>query len=103
SRRFDQLSERLLDLRWERALGRLQDRDDLRRGYLLHGGSSCLGWTSRAQNAADGSGRGGRTAAQSSTRSRTTSDRHVSRPIAGVHARAAAERESTHVDGESLE
>ncbi len=35
-------------------------RRDLRRGYLLHGGSSCLGWTSSTQNAADGSGRGRR-------------------------------------------
>jgi hypothetical protein len=37
----DELTERLLDLRWKRTLLRLQSRDDLRRGYLLHGGSSC--------------------------------------------------------------
>ena len=35
--------------------------------------SSCLGWTSLAQNAANGNGRDGRTATQSSTRPRTTS------------------------------
>ena len=49
----DQLTERLLDSRWERTLRRLDGRDDLRRGYLLHGGSSCplgLGWRlSRSQ------------------------------------------------------
>jgi len=28
----DELAERLLDLRWERTLGRLQGRDDLRGG-----------------------------------------------------------------------
>ena len=37
----DQLAERLLNLRWERPLQRLRGRDDLRAGYLLHGGSSC--------------------------------------------------------------
>jgi uncharacterized protein with GYD domain len=50
----DQLAERLLDLRRERTLDRLHRRDDLRRGYLLHGGSSCprgLGWRlSRSQH-----------------------------------------------------
>src|SRR5437016_10799627 len=40
-RRSDELAERLLDLRWERTLRRLQGRDDLGGGYLLHGGSSC--------------------------------------------------------------
>src|SRR3954471_16673031 len=35
------LAERFLDQRRERALGRLQARDDLWRGYLAHGGSSC--------------------------------------------------------------
>src|SRR4051794_23684613 len=43
----DELAERLLDRRWERTLDRLHGRDDLRRGWLLHGGSSCprgLGW-----------------------------------------------------------
>src|SRR3954470_20070080 len=49
----DELAERLLDPRRQRTLARLQDRDDLRRGYLLHGGSSCprgLGWRlSRSQ------------------------------------------------------
>src|SRR5439155_373353 len=49
----DELAECLQDLRWERALDRLRGRDDLRRGYLLHGGSSCprgLGWRlSRSQ------------------------------------------------------
>ena len=52
-RRSDELAERLLDLRWERTLRRLQGRDDLGGGYLLHGGSSCprgLGWRlSRSQ------------------------------------------------------
>jgi hypothetical protein len=40
-RRPNELPERLLDLRWERTLRRLQRRHDLRRGYLLHRGSSC--------------------------------------------------------------
>jgi len=37
----DELTERLLDLRWQRTLQRLQSRDNLGGGYLLHGGSSC--------------------------------------------------------------
>jgi hypothetical protein len=37
----NELAERLLDLRWERTLSNLRGRDDLRAGYLLHGGSSC--------------------------------------------------------------
>ena len=49
----DELAERLLDLRRQRTLGRLQGPDDLRRGYLLHGGCSRprgLGWRlSRSQ------------------------------------------------------
>jgi site-specific DNA recombinase len=40
-RRPDELAERLLDLRRERTLHRLQGRNDLRLGYLRHGGSSC--------------------------------------------------------------
>src|SRR5215211_677581 len=40
-RRPDQLAQRLLNLRRQRALRRLQGRDDLGRSYLLHGGSSC--------------------------------------------------------------
>ena len=48
------LTERLLDLRWQRTLDSLDSRHDLRRGYLLHGGSSCprgLGWRlSRSQH-----------------------------------------------------
>ena len=50
----DELTQCLLDLRWQRALDRRRGRDDLRRGYLLHGGSSCprgLGWRlSRSQH-----------------------------------------------------
>jgi hypothetical protein len=46
----DELPERFLNLRWERTLGRLQARDDLRCGYVLHGGSSCpLGLGSRPE------------------------------------------------------
>ena len=37
----DELTERLLDSRWERTLRRLQVGDDPGDGYLLHGGSSC--------------------------------------------------------------
>jgi len=37
----DQLAERILNLRRQRTLQRLHGRDDLRAGYLLHGGSSC--------------------------------------------------------------
>jgi hypothetical protein len=52
-RRADELAQRLLNLRWKRALRCLPGRDDPRRGYLLHGGSSCprgLGWhLSRSQ------------------------------------------------------
>jgi hypothetical protein len=40
SRSPDQLAERCLNLRCERTLGHLHGRDDLRCGYLLHGGSS---------------------------------------------------------------
>ena len=40
SRCPDQLTQRLLDLRWQRTLRRLQGRDDLGGGYLLHSGSS---------------------------------------------------------------
>ncbi len=40
-RRTDELAQRFLDLRRQRTLRRRQGRDDLRRGYLLHGGSSC--------------------------------------------------------------
>jgi hypothetical protein len=39
--RPNELTERLLDPRWERTLPRLQRGHDPRRGYLLHGGSSC--------------------------------------------------------------
>ena len=49
----DEPTERLLNWRWERTLRCLQGRDDLRRGYLPHGGPSCprgLGWRlSRSQ------------------------------------------------------
>src|SRR5215203_6641862 len=52
-RAAQRLAERLLNWWWERTLRRLQGRDDLRRGYLPHGGSSCprgLGWRlSRSQ------------------------------------------------------
>jgi hypothetical protein len=41
SRCPDQVAERLPNPRWERTLQRLRARDDLRAGYLLHGGSSC--------------------------------------------------------------
>ena len=34
----DELAERFLNLRRERQLRRLRGRDDLRAGYLLHGG-----------------------------------------------------------------
>jgi hypothetical protein len=37
-RHADQLAERLLNLRWERHLGRLGAGDHLRTGYVLHGG-----------------------------------------------------------------
>ena len=37
----DELAERFLNLRRQRTLQRLRGRDDLRAGYLLHGGSSC--------------------------------------------------------------
>src|SRR5581483_9021425 len=56
----DQLAERLLDLRRQHPLGRRRGRDDRRPGYLPHGGSSSLEWTSATQNAAHGSGRGRR-------------------------------------------
>src|SRR5581483_1000955 len=69
----DELAERLLDLRRQRPLSHSRGRDDRRAGYLPHGGSSCLGWTSTARNAAHGNGRDGRTATQTSTRFRTTS------------------------------
>ena len=49
---------------------------DLLNQYLLHGGSSCLGWTSSAQHAPNRSGRGGRTAVSSSTGYGTTSKWH---------------------------
>jgi hypothetical protein len=55
---------RLLYLRWKRVLRRFCGRGDLWRPSLLHGGSSCVGWTSSAQNAAEGRGRGGRTAVE---------------------------------------
>jgi Transposase DDE domain group 1 len=77
----DELAERLLNLRWERTLRCLQGRDDLRRGYLLHGGSSCprgLGWRlSRSQ--AERTRREDRR--QSSTRSRTTSRPSTGRAV----------------------
>jgi len=38
----DQLAERLLNLRRQRTLQRLHGRDDLRAGYLLHGGPPVL-------------------------------------------------------------
>jgi hypothetical protein len=72
-RRADKLTERLLNRRGEQTLRRLDRPDDLRHGYLQHGGSSFPGLTSDTRNAANGNGRGGRTAAQTSTRSRTTS------------------------------
>ena len=56
----DEFTQRLLDLRWERALRVLGRRGDLRCGYLLHGGSSCSAWTSSTPHASNGSGRGGR-------------------------------------------
>jgi hypothetical protein len=37
----NELAQRLLNLRWERTLRRLQGRDDPGHGYLAHGGSSC--------------------------------------------------------------
>jgi len=37
----DELAERFLDLRWERALSELARGGDLGRRYLLHGGFSC--------------------------------------------------------------
>jgi transposase len=54
---------------------------DLINQYLLHGGSSCLGWNSSAQHAPNRSGRGGSTAASSSTDYGTTSS------LAGTAAR----------------
>jgi hypothetical protein len=39
--RADELTQRILDSRWERTLRRLQGRNDLGGRYLLHGGSSC--------------------------------------------------------------
>ena len=57
----DELAERFLNLRRQRTLHRLGRRDDLRSGYLLHGGSSCpRGLGLVAPNAPNRSGRGGR-------------------------------------------
>jgi len=54
--------------------------------------SSCLGWTSLAQNAANGNGRGRRTAAQSSTRLGTTSGDAFGRVAANSVDRAGSVR-----------
>src|SRR5215210_430174 len=41
TRGANELAHRLLNLRWQRHLRRLDARDDLAGRYLLHGGSSC--------------------------------------------------------------
>jgi hypothetical protein len=69
-----QLAERLCHPRRQLRHARAGRRGrDLINQYLLHGGSSSLEWTSIAANAPNGNGRGGRTAASSSTSYGTTS------------------------------
>src|SRR5687767_6300591 len=74
SRGPGQIAERdLHPLRQRRRLRAGRRGRDLINQYLLHGGSSCLEWTSTAAHAPSRSGRGGRTAASSSTSYGTTS------------------------------
>ena len=78
-RRPDQLAERVLDLRWQRTLRRPQAVATSGAGTFFMAVPPVLSDLVGACHARNASGRGGRSAVQISTRSRTTSSRRRSR------------------------